>query len=148
MPRSVSSIASRMDVLQVGWVYWAWKFYADPTGSTDESLVMAKGRLRSTAYVLSRAYPQAVAGVPLSFSFSPVTSAFDLTYAPNHRIHAPTVIFVPTGVHYPHGYCARAVGGRVTSRRGSEHLDVRNNRSGHRVSVTITAGHCGATVQA
>ncbi len=107
----VSSIASRMDALQVGWVYWAWKFYADPTGSTDESLVMAKGRLRSTAYVLSRAYPQAVAGVPLSFSFSPVTSAFDLTYAPNHRIHAPTVIFVPTGVHYPHGYCA-AGGGR------------------------------------
>ena len=32
------------------------------------------------------------------------------TYVPDHRIHAPTVIFVPTEIHYPHGYCARASG--------------------------------------
>ena len=77
-----------------------------------------------------------------------MTGAFDLTYVPNHRIHAPTVVFVPTEVHYPHGYCARAVGGQVTSRRGSDLLDVQNDRSGHRVTVTITAGRCGATTQA
>ena len=59
-----------MDAQQVGWTYWAWKYYGDPTGSADESLVMADGRLRSTAFVLSRTYPQAVAG-SRSFSTSP-----------------------------------------------------------------------------
>ena len=103
-----ASITAEMDAQQVGWAYWAWKYYADPTGSGDESLVMADGRLRSTAYVLSRAYPQAIAGVPLAFAFSPARGSFELTYVPNHRIHTPTVVFVPTDVHYRHGYCARA----------------------------------------
>ena len=99
-PRLVASITAKMDAQQVGWAYWSWKYYGDPTGSAAESLVMADGRLRSTASVLSRAYPQAVAGTPLRFSFSPQTDVFDMAYVPNHRIHAPTLIFVPTQVHY------------------------------------------------
>ena len=51
---------------------------------------MADGRLRSTALVLSRAYPQAVAGIPMSFGFSAPTGVFDLAYVPNHHVHAPT----------------------------------------------------------
>ncbi len=107
-----------LDAEQVGWAYWSWKYYGDPTGSADESLVMADGRLRSTALVLSRTYPQAVAGMPISFDFSPSTNVFHLAYVPDHRVHAPTVIFVPTEVHYPHGYCARSSGARVTSAPG------------------------------
>ena len=61
---------------QVGWIYWSWKYYGDPTGSAAESLVMADGHLRSTAEVLSRAYPEAVAGTPLQFSYSPQTDVF------------------------------------------------------------------------
>jgi hypothetical protein len=105
---------------------------------------MADGRLRSTASVLSRAYPQAVAGTPLRFSFSPGTDVFDMTYTPNHRIHAPTLIFVPTQVHYRHGYCARTTGASVTSARGSDLLRVRNNRAGSLVTVEITPGRCVA----
>ncbi len=48
-----------------------------------------------------------MAGTPLRFSFSPQTDVFDMAYVPNHRVHAPTLIFVPTQVHYRHGYCAR-----------------------------------------
>ena len=110
-PHSWPSItAISMDAQQVGWVYWAWKYYGDPTGSEAESLVMADGRLRSTARVLSRAYPEAVAGVPISFGYSPASGVFHLAYVPNHRVHAPTVVFVPTELHYPHGYCAHASG--------------------------------------
>ncbi|MGO9854186.1 MAG: cellulase family glycosylhydrolase [Acidimicrobiales bacterium] len=138
----LSSITANMDAEQVGWAYWAWKYYGDPTGSAAESLVMADGRLRSTALVLSRTYPQAVAGVPISFDFSPATSVFHLAYVPDHRVHAPTVIFVPTAIHYPHGYCARTSGGRVTSAPGSDLLQVRNARSGHRVTVVVTPGGC------
>ena len=52
---------------------------------------------------------------------------FHLAYVPNHRIHAPTVVFVPTELHYPHGYCARTTGARrVTSAPGSDLLEVQN----------------------
>ena len=78
----VATSRPQLDADQVGWVYWAWKYYGDPTGSAAESLVMADGRLRSTAAVLSRAYPQAVAGTPLRFSFSPTTDVFDMAYVP------------------------------------------------------------------
>jgi endoglycosylceramidase len=143
-PGLLASIAAAMDARQVSWAYWAWKYYGDPTGSAAESLVMANGRLRSTALVLSRAYPEAVAGTPIRFSFSPVTDVFDMAYVPNHHVHAPTLVFVPTGVHYRHGYCAHTTGATVTSARGSDLLRVRNAPRGHRVTVEITPGRCAA----
>ena len=78
---------------------------------------MADGRLRSTASVLSRAYPQAVAGTPLRFSFSPETDVFDMAYVPNHRVHVLMLIFVPAtpgalspGLLRPHDRRQRDVG--------------------------------------
>ncbi len=138
----LSTITSAFDAEQVGWVYWAWKYYGDPTGSRSESLVMADGRLRSTARVLSRAYPEAVAGVPISFGYSPSRGVFHLAYVPNHRVHAPTVVFVPTAVRYRDGYCARATGARVTSTPDSDLLEAQNTKSGHRVTVVVTPGGC------
>ena len=67
-----------------------------------------------------------------------------MAYVPNHRVHAPTLVFVPTELHYPHGYCARATDARVTSARGSDLLEVANARSGNRVTVEITPGRCSA----
>jgi len=131
-----------MDAQQVGWAYWSWRYYGDPTGSAAESLVMADGHLRSTALVLSRAYPQAIAGVPISYDFSPTTGVFHLAYVPDHRIHATTLIFVPTELHYPHGYCVRTSGAEEKSARGSSLLQVQNNKSGHRVTVVVTPGSC------
>ena len=142
-PQLLASITAAMDARRVGWAYWAWKYYGDPTGSAAESLVMANGRLRSTARVLSRAYPQAVAGTPIRYSFSPATGVFDMAYVPNHHVHAPTLVFVPTALHYRHGYCARTTGAKVTSARGSDLLQVQNATTGHRVTVQITAGPCG-----
>lgn len=138
----LAPITAAFDERQVSWIYWAWKFYGDPTGSADESLVMADGRLRATALVLSRAYPQAVAGTPLRFSYSPQSDVFDMAYVPDHRIHAPTLVFVPTQLHYPHGYCARTTGARVTSARGSDLLELRNDRTAVRVTVEVTPGRC------
>jgi endoglycosylceramidase len=141
-PALLTSITSDLDAAEVGWSYWAWKYYDDPTGSAAESLVMADGHLRSTALVLSRTYPQAVAGVPVSFDFSPSTGVFHLVYVPDHRVHAPTLVFVPTELHYPDGYCARTSGAKVTSAPGSDLLQVQNARSGHRVTVVVTPGGC------
>jgi endoglycosylceramidase len=143
-PSLLTSITATLDAEQAGWAYWAWKYYGDPTGSAAEALVMPNGHLRSTARVLSRAYPQAVAGTPLSYSFSPSTGVFAMAYVPDHHIHAPTLIFVPTALHYPHGYCARTTGARVTSARGSDLLRVDNASTGNRVTVMVTPGTCPA----
>ena len=59
-------MADYADALQVGWTEWAWKYYDDPTGSSAEALVQANGKLAPTTASLSRAYPQAVAGTPVS----------------------------------------------------------------------------------
>ena len=67
-----------------------------------------------------------------------------MAYVPNHRVHAPTLIFVPTQVHYRHGYCARTSGAAVISRRGSDLLEVRNDRKATSVTVEITPGRCAA----
>ncbi|MHB1585388.1 MAG: cellulase family glycosylhydrolase, partial [Acidimicrobiales bacterium] len=126
----------------VGWSYWAWRYYADPTGSAAESLVMSNGRLRSTARVLSQTYPEAVAGRPTALSFDPTSGAFRLAYVPSRAATAPTVVFVPTAIHYPNGYCARVTGATVVSRTGSTLLEVRNRPGSRSVRVRVTAGRC------
>jgi endoglycosylceramidase len=141
-PPLLATITANMDAVQAGWAYWSWKYYSDPTGSDAESLVLTDGHLRSTALVLSRVYPQAIAGVPISYDFSPTTRVFRLAYVPDHRIHAPTLIFVPKQLHYPHGYCVRTSGAEEKSTPGSSLLQVQNDKSGHRVTVVVTPGHC------
>jgi hypothetical protein len=78
----------------------------------------------------------------VSFSFDPADGTFHLAYVPDHAVRAPTVIFVPTKIHYPHGYCARVSGGRVASPANRELLEVVNGATGHAVRVTVTAGAC------
>lgn len=141
-PALLTAFLSRADERLVGWAYWSWRYYADPTGSAAEGLVMANGRLRSTARVLSRPYAEAVAGTPTSTSFDPATAVFHLAYRPGRRAGAPTVVFVPTTLHYPGGYCARATGATVTSAPGSRLLTVRNDRHTGSVHVTVTPGSC------
>ncbi len=135
-------LTTEADRSLVGWTYWSWKFYADPTGSSAEGLVAADGTLRSTVSALSRTYPQAIAGRPTSLSFDPTSGAFHLAYIPDHAVRAPTAIFVPTQVHYPNGYCARTSGAKIISKPGSEVLLVDNASSGRSVSVTLTSGTC------
>ena len=61
---------------QLGWIYWAWKYYDDPTGSSAEGLVQPDGSYSPIVTVLYRTYPQAVAGNPNSVIFNPFTGAF------------------------------------------------------------------------
>ena len=144
----LSRLTRQADRSLVGWTYWSWKYYGDPTGSADEALVGPDGRLRSTARVLARTYPQAIAGMPTSLSFDPTTGRFRLTYAPDHAVRAATVIMVPTQIHYPSGYCARVSGGSVISGPDSQFLEVANAPTGRSVVVSVTAGHCAVMAPA
>ncbi len=141
-PSLVATFAAQANAHLVGWAFWSWRYYADPTGSAAESLLMADGRLRSTARALSQTYPEAVAGRPTSISFDEATGAFRLRYVPDRSIRSPTVVVVPTGVHYPAGYCASVAGGRVVSGSNSELLVVRNAPGAATVQVSVSAGPC------
>src|SRR5580658_2473368 len=97
----VATLTKSADDLGLGWSYYSWKYYADPTGSTSEALLTASGAYAPTVVALSRTYPQAVAGTPTSVTFNPDSGAFQMTYVPRQTT-APTSIFVGSAVHYPH----------------------------------------------
>jgi Glycoside hydrolase family 5 C-terminal domain len=75
-------------------------------------------------------------------SFDPTTAAFEFRYRSNPTITAPTVIVVPASTHYPHGYCLRAAGARITSRPDATRIDLTNGTTADDVTVSVTAGSC------
>ena len=104
-------------------------------------LSWTSGELRSMdpakKAVLARTYPVAVAGVPRSFTFDARTGIFKIRYRSGGG-PAPTVISVPTAVHYPDGYKVTVTGGGVvTSAPDAQALTV-TAPSGAQVSVSVT----------
>ncbi len=140
-PSLLSSVTALADHDLLGWAYWSWRYYADPTGSAAESLVMANGKLRSTASWLSRVYPEAVAGTPVSMGFDPGSRRFTLTYRSAAAARGPTVVQVPVRVQYPAGYCATVTGGLVTSRPTAALLVIQSGGS-RTVHVDLRPGRC------
>ncbi len=130
---------------QVGWTYWAWKYYDDPTGSSAEGLVLPDGDYSPIVTVLSRTYPQAVAGVASSVIFNPFTGSFNMTYTPSLSARGPTVVDVAASQHYPDGWCAAAKGGKITSKPGATHLTIQTTGHPLQVYVSVTAGACPAS---
>ena len=127
---------------QLSWIYWAWKYYDDPTGSSAEGLVQPDGSYSPVVTVLSRTYPQAVAGDPNSVIFNPFTGAFNMVYAPTEAAHGVTTIAIAASQHYPNGWCSAVKGGRITSKPGATHLTVQTVGHPAQVYITVTAGSC------
>ncbi|CAF2073205.1 unnamed protein product [Rotaria magnacalcarata] len=101
----VTAIAD--DFLQ-SWTYWQFKKYADLTTSvrpaTTESFYTDDGELElNKVQALSRSYAQAIAGLPITMSFSPTTNLFELQFIINTDIQQPTVIYLNEDLNYPHG---------------------------------------------
>ena len=127
---------------QLSWIYWAWKYYDDPTGSSAEGLVQPDGSYSPVVAVLSRTYPQAVAGDPNSVIFNPFTGAFNMVYAPTEAAHGVTTIAIAASQHYPNGWCSAVKGGRITSKPGATRLTVQTVGHPAQVYITVTAGSC------
>ena len=128
----------------VGWMYWQWLYYEDPTGSHDSGLWPAGAATSAQLDALSETYAQAIAGTPTSMNFDPSTAVFHLNYRVDHTVTAPTLIFVPVSRHYPDGYCTRVTGGRATSASRAARLVVTNDPSASTVDVTVAPGACGS----
>ena len=82
-PRRITSDANAN---LVGWIYWQWINYDDPTGSHSSALWPPRTATPSQLHVLSETYASAVAGTPTSMSFDPTTGAFSL-HLPVEPVH-------------------------------------------------------------
>jgi endoglycosylceramidase len=126
----------------VGWIYWQWLNYQDPTGSHSSGLWPPSAPTPAMLAVLSQTYPSAIAGTPIATSFDPTSDRFELRFRSNPRITEPTVIFVPVSLHYANGYCATVAGARITSAPDAGYVDIRNGPKATDVTVTVAPGHC------
>jgi endoglycosylceramidase len=139
----VARVTASADKHLVGWQYWHYKEWGDPTTESNDS--GGQGLFRhdddlstlkqDKADLLIRPYARAVAGVPVAMSFDPTTRAFTLSYDARPRTGL-TEIVLPAR-HYPKGYDVKVSGATVVSRRGTDVLLLRAERAG-RVTVTVT----------
>jgi endoglycosylceramidase len=143
----LDDMADRADRFLIGWQEWAYCGCGDPTttGPGDVQAVvldpakpprgsnLATGKLD----MLSRPYPQVVAGTPTLLRFDRRTRRMELRYRPKGR--GTTEIALPRR-QYPRGYSVRVAGGRVRSKPGARRLVVLAKPGAREVRVTLTRG--------
>jgi endoglycosylceramidase len=135
------------DEYLVGWTYWAYKLFNDPTtsGGTSQGLFENDGDLSTLkpakADVLIRPHARWVAGTPQSMGFDSNTRQFRLRYLANRAPGKSTVVYVPRR-HYPCGYDVDTVGAQVTSMPGTQELVLQAFSTNAQVNVTLTPKAC------
>jgi endoglycosylceramidase len=136
----IGRVAGLADQHLVGWTYWAYKGFGDPTGGSVEGLFSKDADLSTLkpakADVLIRPYARAIAGTPLAMSFDNGSKAFSLSYTPRAAT-APTEVFMPAR-HYPKGYTVTVQGGHVTSAANAAVLTIANDAGAAQVQVAVT----------
>jgi endoglycosylceramidase len=137
--KAIGIDADGADEALMGWTYWAYKHWDDPTTADASQGLFAddadlssvkKDKLRQ----LVRTYPQATAGMPTDINYDTTSGRFSMTYRPDLRIEAPTQIFV-SPLTAPKGYDFRVTGGRAT--KNGSYVQVRAT-SPDPVNVKIT----------
>jgi endoglycosylceramidase len=126
---TIERVVNISDDHMVGWNYWHYCGCDDPTTQgpaaqavvNDAALPPTGTNVREAKLaVLSRPYPQAVAGTPQDFGFDPATKRFQLAYS-TARVDgngsftdAETEVFIPQ-IHYPDGYDVDVQGAAIAS---------------------------------
>ena len=129
----------------MGWTYWAYKHWDDPTTADDSQGLFTDDADLSTVKMdklrqLVRTYPQATAGTPTNISYDATTGLFSMTYTPKLSIKQPTQIFV-SPLTSPHGYDVKVTGGTAT-RSGSMVLVKATSSKTVTVKVTPSREPC------
>ncbi len=108
---------------RMGWTFGRYPADNGPNDKNDD--------------ILARVFPRAVAGEPVDYGFDPRTGVFHLRYRPDPSVTVPTLIAVPTAVHYPHGYVADVSGGHADSKANADRLTVAADPGAAEVEVTV-----------
>jgi endoglycosylceramidase len=151
----LTKMAARADRNLVGWQEWHYCGCSDPTTSgpgDTQAIVLDPSRpptgsnLKTAKLgVLSRPYPQVVAGTPQSFGFDPASKRFDLRYVTTRAGGgtlaggALTEVALPAR-QYPRGYDVSVAGASVRSAAGARTLEVAACAGVRDVAVSVTAG--------
>jgi endoglycosylceramidase len=137
----------------VGWQEWHYCGCDEPTSQVSpdvQALVKDPKKpprgdnlKQEKLAVLSRPYPQVVAGTPGGWDFDSESRKFELSYKTAKASgkgsfkRGLTDVFVPR-LHYAKGYRVALKGARVVSRRGSQHLLLRALKGAAQVRLTVT----------
>ncbi len=153
----IELMAELADERLVGWQYWHYKLWRDPTTESqtsgaqglfvkDDDLSTLK---QEKADLLVRTYPMATAGEPLELAYEPDTGDFTYTFKPGPVAGTPltpsstTEIFVSPR-RYPDGYVASVQGGRAVSAPGARILEVVADPGATTTTVMLTAAAAAA----
>jgi endoglycosylceramidase len=149
---TIERIIDDADRHMVGWQYWHYCGCDDPTtqAATQQAVVNDASQppvgdnVRDAKLgVLSRPYPQAVAGTPLSYGIDPSADRFGLTYStvgPGAKVFGPsarTEIFVPQR-RYPSGYDVDVDGAAIASADDAGTLLLAACPGAARVTVSVS----------
>jgi endoglycosylceramidase len=147
----LTEMVALADQHQLGWTEWAYTGN-DPTSTSPDgqALVLDPSKPprganveRAKLKALAEAYPQVVAGTPVSYAFQ--NRVFSLTYR-TARVSgrgrfpagAVSVVAVPH-IQFPHGYRVRVSGARVVSRRDAPFLRLASRAGAAVVRLTVRA---------
>ncbi len=151
----LGKMTARADRNMVGWQEWHYCGCSDPTtaGPGDTQAIVIDPAKPPTGSnikaaklaLLSRPYPQVVAGTPERFGFDPATRRFELRYTTARAgggtlpSGARTEVALPAR-QYPRGYDVAVEGGSVRSAAGARTLEVAACPGVRDVAVTVTTG--------
>jgi hypothetical protein len=150
---SLDLMVSLADKYMVPWTYWSYCTCNDPTGSSDEGMVLDPSKRKTAANLrtgivdsIVEPYPQVIAGTPVSWGFDRSNDTFVFHYrtarASRHgafRRGAITEISVPALV-FGHGYSVRATGAAIVSKARAGVLQVVSCPRAKNVAVTVAPG--------
>ncbi|HEV7176236.1 MAG TPA: cellulase family glycosylhydrolase [Solirubrobacteraceae bacterium] len=150
---SLDLMVSLADKYMVPWTYWSYCTCSDPTGSSDEGMVLDPGKPKTAANLrpsivdaIVEPYPQVIAGTPVAWRFDRSARKFTFKYrtarASGHGTFGPgavTEIAVPALV-FGHRYSVRAAGAAIVSKAGARVLRIVSCPRAKRISVSVTRG--------
>lgn len=132
----LSRILGYADDHLTGWMYWQYKHWNDPTGNDEEGLFRKDAKLRSVKKaklaLLSRPYPQAIAGIPTAMSWDPQWRVLQFTFTPD-RSTGLTDVFVSRRDRFD----VHVTGGHVVPGGGRQHVLIAAKPGASTVSVVL-----------
>jgi endoglycosylceramidase len=150
---TLERVTGLADDHMVGWQEWHYCACDEPTSQAapDVQAVVVDPKKpprgenlkRDKLKVLSRPYPQVVAGTPEEWKFDTEEHMFELAYKTKRASgkgrfrRGLTNVFIPR-LHFPDGYRVEVKGARVESRPDAKHLLLRGRRRADAVRVSVS----------
>ncbi|WP_052739934.1 cellulase family glycosylhydrolase [Mycobacterium sp. UM_Kg27] len=139
---TITSQLNSIDSHRFGWLYWGYTNEAGslvhntnlpPVGDNVDEAIVA---------TLAQPYPQVIAGIPNSWSFSGGVFSFSYSTAMadgsgNFDAGSQTQISIPD-VQFPNGYQVSVTGGQVVSADNAAVLVIGSNAGASTITVTVT----------